>query len=75
MLKTKKEHHLETTFQITSTFMKMDVCSKSVYENLRNVLYAQVRASFGKDLLTHIFCTEDESTCRSVSESIRRGPI
>ena len=28
--------------------MKMDVCSKHVYENLRNVLYALVRIPFGK---------------------------
>ena len=55
-----KEHHLETTFQIISTFMRMDVCSKSVYENVRNMLYAQVRTPLGKDLPIHIFCNEEE---------------
>lgn len=62
MLNTMKEHHLETTYQITSTFMKMDVFSKSVNENLRNVKYSHVRTPFGKDLPTHIFCNEDGST-------------
>ena len=55
--------------------MKTDVFSKSVYEKLRNVWHAQGRTPFGKDLPTHIFCNEDGSTCRRVSESMRRGSI
>ena len=47
MFNSKKEHQLETTFQITSTYMKVDVFSKIVYENL-NVLHAHVRTHFGK---------------------------
>ena len=74
-LDTKKEDHVQTNLCITSTFMKMDVFSRSVLEHMRNVLYAQVRTPFGKDIPTHIFRNEDGSTCRRVSENKRRGSI
>lgn len=50
-----KEDHVRTTFQTTSTFIKMDEFSESVYETWKTMLYAQVRTPFGKDPPTHFF--------------------